>query len=77
VFAANAIVTAICWGAASTSGFVISGGGDSVVDPHEVGVFSELGDDFTCAVPLGLSCYRYDRHEALLRGGVYPFDDLI
>jgi hypothetical protein len=44
---------------------------DSVVDPHEVGVFSELGDDLSNAYALSLACDRCDRHEALLRGGVY------
>jgi hypothetical protein len=44
---------------------------DSVVDPHEVGFFSELGDDLSSAYALSLSCDRCDRHEALLRGGVY------
>jgi hypothetical protein len=44
---------------------------DSVVDPHEVGVFSELGDDLSSAYALSLACDRRDRHEALLRGGVY------
>jgi hypothetical protein len=44
---------------------------DSVVDPHEVGVFSELGDDLSSAYALSLTCDRCDRHEALLRGGVY------
>jgi hypothetical protein len=43
---------------------------DSLVDPHEVGVFSELGDDLSSAYALGLPCDRCDRHEALLRGGV-------
>jgi hypothetical protein len=51
--------------------------GDPVVDPHEVGVFSKLGDDFTCVVPLGLPCYRGDRHKALLRSSVHPVGDLI
>jgi hypothetical protein len=50
---------------------------DPVVDPHEVGVFSELGDDFSSAYPLSLACDRCDRHEALLRGGVYPALDLL
>jgi hypothetical protein len=27
--------------------------------------------------PLGLPCYRGDRHEALLRSGVYPASNLI
>jgi hypothetical protein len=44
---------------------------DSVVDPHEVGVFSELGDDLFSAYALSLMCDHCDRHEALLRGGVY------
>jgi hypothetical protein len=44
---------------------------DSVVDPHEVGVFSELGDDLSSTYALSLACDRCDRHEALLRGGVY------
>jgi hypothetical protein len=42
-----------------------------VVDPHEVGVFSELGDDFSSAYALSLACDRCDRHEALLGGSVY------
>jgi hypothetical protein len=42
-----------------------------VVNPHEVGVFSELGDDFSGAYSLSLACDRCDRHEALLRGSVY------
>jgi hypothetical protein len=44
---------------------------DPVVNPHEVGVFSELGDDLPGADSLGLACDRRDRHEALLRGSVY------
>jgi hypothetical protein len=44
---------------------------DCVVDPHEVGFFSELGDDLSSAYALSLMCDRCDRHEALLRGGVY------
>jgi hypothetical protein len=44
---------------------------DSVVDPHEVSVFSELGDDLPSAYALSLTCDRCDRHEALLRGSVY------
>jgi hypothetical protein len=60
---------------AATCGFVVAvpGGGlvDPVVDPHEVGVFSELGDDLSSAYALSLSCNRRDRHEALLRGSVY------
>jgi hypothetical protein len=45
--------------------------GDPVVDPHEVSVFSELGDDFTSMYSLTLARDRCDRHEALLRGSVY------
>jgi hypothetical protein len=47
------------------------------VDSHEVGVFRELGDDLSRAHPLGLTCYRSDRHEALLWGDVYPALDLV
>jgi hypothetical protein len=62
-------------GAATCSFVVAVPGGrtlvDPVVNPHEVGVFSELGDDFSGAYSLGLACDRCDRHEALLRGSVY------
>jgi hypothetical protein len=44
---------------------------DPIVDPHEVSLFSELGDDLSSAYALGLTCDRCDRHEALLRGSVY------
>jgi hypothetical protein len=55
---------------AATSGFVVPGFmssdggylGDPVVHTHEVGIFSELGDDFSCVNPLGLSCYHGDGH---------------
>jgi hypothetical protein len=50
---------------------------DSVVDSHEVGVFCELGDDFTCMYPLSLTCYCRDRHEALFGGSVHSVGDLI
>jgi hypothetical protein len=50
---------------------------DSVVNSHEVGVFRELGDDFTRTYPLSLTCYRRDRHEALSGGSVLPVGDLI
>jgi hypothetical protein len=52
----------------------VPGGGrlvDPVVNPHEVGIFSELGDDLPSAYALSLTCDRCDRHEALLRGSVY------
>jgi hypothetical protein len=62
-------------GAATCSFVVAVPGGrslvDPVVNPHEVGVFSELGDDLPGADSLGLTCDRCDRHEALLRGSVY------
>jgi hypothetical protein len=44
---------------------------DPVVDLHEVGIFSELGDDLSGVYALRLTCDRCDRHEALLRGSVY------
>jgi hypothetical protein len=61
---------------AATCGFVVAVPGgrrlvDPVVDPHEVGVFSELGDDLSSAYAQSLACDRCDRHEALLRGSVY------
>jgi hypothetical protein len=61
---------------AATCGFIVVRPGwrrlvDSVVDPHEVGVFSKLGDDLSSAYALSLACDRCDRHEALLRGSVY------
>jgi hypothetical protein len=62
---------------AAICGFVVAvpGGGrlsDPVVDSHEISIFRELGDDLSRAHPLGLMCYRVDRNEALLWGGVYP-----
>jgi hypothetical protein len=60
--------------------FASSGGrclSDSVVNSHEVGVFRELGDDFSRTYPLSLMCYHKDRHEALFGGGVHPVGDLI
>jgi hypothetical protein len=44
---------------------------DPVVDPHEVGIFSELGDDLSSAYALSLAYDRCDRHETLLGGSVY------
>jgi hypothetical protein len=62
-------------GAATCSFVVAVPGGrrlvDPVVDPHEVGIFGELGDDLSSAYALSLTCDRCDRHEALLRGSVY------
>jgi hypothetical protein len=83
VFSANTVASAVF--RAMTGGFVVSdlvssdGGylGNPVVHSHEVGVFCELGDDFSGANPLGLPCYCGDRHEALLRSGVYPAGNLV
>jgi hypothetical protein len=50
---------------------------DPVVDSHEVGVLCELADNLSHAHPLSLMCYRGDRHEALLCGGVHPALDLV
>jgi hypothetical protein len=50
---------------------------DSVVNSHEVGILRKLGDDFSRAYSLSLTCYRRDRHEALFRGSVHPVGDLI
>jgi hypothetical protein len=50
---------------------------DSIVNSHEVGVLRELGDDFSRAYPLSLTCYRSDRHEARFGGSVHPAGDLI
>jgi hypothetical protein len=44
---------------------------DPVVDLHEVGIFSELGDDLSSAYALSLACDCCDRHEPLLGGSVY------
>jgi hypothetical protein len=77
VFTTDAVASAICLGVAATSGFVVSNKSDYAVDPHEVGVLSNLGDDFTSVVPLGLPCYCGDGHEALHRVGVHPVGDMI
>jgi hypothetical protein len=50
---------------------------DSIVNSHEVGIFRELGDDFTHTYPLILTCYHRDRHKALFGGGVHLVGDLI
>jgi hypothetical protein len=67
---------------AATCGFVVvvpSRGrlSDPVINLHEVSVFCKLGYDFSSAHPLSLAGDRCDRHEALLRGSVYPTLDLI
>jgi hypothetical protein len=60
----------------ATCGFVVAVPGgrrlvDPVVNPHEVSVFSELGDDLSSTYALSLACDHCDRHEALLKGSVY------
>jgi hypothetical protein len=50
---------------------------DSVVNFDEVGVFRELGNEFTRAYPLSLTCYHRDRHEALFGSSVHPVGDFI
>jgi hypothetical protein len=50
---------------------------DSVVNSHEVGILRELGDDFSHAHPLSLTCYRGDRHQALFRGSMHPAFDMV
>jgi hypothetical protein len=67
---------------AATGSFVVAVPGgrrlvDPVVDPHEVSVFSKLGDDFSGAYSLSLACDRCDRHEAWLRGSVYSTLDCL
>jgi hypothetical protein len=62
------------------AGFTSSEGrymSDSVVDSHDVGILRELGDEFSCAHPLSLMCYRGDRHEAVFRSSVHPAFDLV
>jgi hypothetical protein len=61
-------------GFASSKGRHLS---DSVVDSHEVGVLRELGDDFSRAHLLSLTCYRSDGHEALFRGSMHPAFNLV
>jgi hypothetical protein len=61
---------------AATCGFVVAVPGgrrlvDPIVDPRQVGVLSELGDDLSSAYALSLACDHCDRHEALLGGSVY------
>jgi hypothetical protein len=61
-------------GFASSKGRRLS---DSIVDSHEVGILRELGDDFSHAHPLSLTCYRGDGHEALFRGSMHPAFNLV
>jgi hypothetical protein len=50
---------------------------DSIVDSHEVGILRELGDDFSRAHPLNLTCYCGDGHEALFRGSMHQAFNLV
>jgi hypothetical protein len=69
------VATDVC---IATCGFIVLlAVPDPVVNSHEVGVLRELGDDFSRAHPLRLTCYRSDRHEALLWGSVHPTLDLV
>jgi hypothetical protein len=66
----------------ATCGFVVAvpGGGrqsDPNFNSHEVSIFCKLGDDFSITHPLSLAGDCCDRHEALLRGSVYPTLDLV
>jgi hypothetical protein len=61
-------------GFASSKGRHLS---EYVVDSHKVGVLRELGDDFSRAHPLSLTCYRGDGHEALFRGSMHPAFNLV
>jgi hypothetical protein len=61
-------------GFASSKGSHLS---DSIVDSHKVGVLHELGDEFSRAHPLSLTCYRSDRHEALFRGSMHSAFNLV
>jgi hypothetical protein len=82
LLSAGAVASTVGWTAAGSfmvPGFMSSDGGylgDPIVNPHEVGVFSELGNDFARADPLSLTCYRGDIHKALLGSGVHPVGDL-
>jgi hypothetical protein len=83
LFSSGTVASSIRWTA--TSGFVVpvvtsSGGGylsDSVFNPHGVGVFRKLGNDFARAYPLSLMHYRSDRHKALFGGSVHSVGDLV
>jgi hypothetical protein len=61
-------------GFASSKGRHLS---DSIIDSHEVSILRELGDDFSLAHPLSLTCYRSDRYEALFRGSMHPAFNLV
>jgi hypothetical protein len=61
-------------GFASSEGRHLS---DSVVDSHEVGILCKLGNDFSRAHPLSLTCYHGDRHETLFSSSVHPACDLV
>jgi hypothetical protein len=58
MFSADAVGTNVCLGAATTGGFLICGSSDSVVDPQEVSLLRELGNEVVCLVPLSGSSYH-------------------
>jgi hypothetical protein len=82
-FRSSTVASIVSWTA--TCSFVVFGLASSdgghlsnyVVNSHEVGILRELGDDFSRAHPLSLTCYRGDRHKALLWGVVHPILDLV
>jgi hypothetical protein len=83
LFSTGAVASTVFWtvtGSFMVPWFMSSDGGylgEPVVNPHEVGIFSELGDDFARADPLSVTCYPGDRHKALLGSGVHPVGYLI
>jgi hypothetical protein len=82
VLSSSTVAFAVGWttscgfvvGFASSNGRHLS---DSILDSREVGVLRELGDDFSRAHPLSLTCYRSDRHEALFKGSMHPAFNLV
>jgi hypothetical protein len=47
---------------AATSGFVICGSGNPIVNPHEVGILDKFGDEVACTMLLNISSYPVDEH---------------
>jgi hypothetical protein len=82
-FSSCTVASVVSWTATCSLvvvGLASSDGGhlsDFVVNSHEVGVLRKLGDDFSRVHPLSLTCYRSDRHKALLWGSVHPVFDLV
>jgi hypothetical protein len=82
LFSSSTIASIVSWTA--TCGFVVGLASpdarhlsDSIVNSHEVGVLRELCDDSSRAHTLSLTCYRGDRHEALVWGSVHTVFDLV